>query len=160
LCTDEYFYKDVYKVATGKNSIMPSSKNDVSKEWLVNQEILRARRNIFKVWESYTANALIRVQRYQWDGFTALANSQLEKCDVSNDKYTIMLEEFARVVELPVDQFCKDLRLKLEADNITKFRITALAEKWKHKINSAQSKQDFTTIIPEMHQEFNSNSFI
>lgn len=160
LCTDEYFYNDVYKIATGKNSIMLSSKDDVSKEWLVNREILRARRNIFKVWESHTANALIRVQRYQWDGFTALANSQLEKCDVSNEKYTIMLEEFARVVELPVDQFCKDLQLKLEADNITKFRITALAEKWKHKINSARSREDLTTIVPEMHQEFNSNSFI
>ena len=160
LCTDEYFYKDMYKVATGKGNIMPSSKDDVSKQWLINREILRARNNIFKVWESYTANALIRVQRYQWDGFTALARAELEKCDAANKKYTIMLEEFARVVDLPIDQFCKDLRLKLEADNITKFRITALAEKWKTRINSARSREDFSTIVPEMHQEFNSNSFI
>lgn len=160
ICTEEHFYNNVCKIATGKGMIMESSENDVSKEWLINRNILRARKNIFKVWEIYTANALVRVQRYQWGGFTALAASELEKCDLKNQKYTIMIEEFARIVDLPIDQFCKDLKLKLEADNITKFRITALAEKWKNKINHARSKQDLSTIVPEMHQEFNSNSFI
>lgn len=160
LCTDDYFYSNVCKVATGKGDIMMSSKDDVSQEWLINREILRVRKNIFKVWEIFTANALIRVQRYQWDGFTSLARSELEKCDIANNKYTIMIEEFARIVDLPIDQFCKDLTLKLEADNITKFRITALAEKWKSRINNSRSKAEFAVIVPEMHQEFNSNSFI
>lgn len=160
ICTDDYFYDNVCKIATGKGEIMKSSKDDVSKEWLLNREILQARKNIFKVWEIYTANALIRVQRYKWDGFTSLAESELAKCDLQNQKYTIMIEEFARIIDLPIDQFCKDLKLKLEADNITKFRITALAEKWKHKINNSRSRQDLSSIVPEMHQEFNSNSFI
>lgn len=160
LCTEEYFQNNVLKVATGKGNIMKSSEEEVSKEWLVNREILKARYKIFKVWESYTANALIRVQRYQWSGFTAVASSELEKCDLANNKYTIMIEEFARVVDLPIDQFCKDLRLKLEADNITKFRITALAEKWKTRINNSRTRQELTSIVPEMFQEFNSNSFI
>ena len=160
LCTDEYFYNNVCKIANGKANIMMSSKDSVSEEWLINREILRTRKNIFKVWEIFTANALIRVQRYQWDGFTALARSELEKCNLSNNNYTMMIEEFATTVNLPIDQFCKDLKLKIEADDITKFRITALAEKWKSKINSARKKSEFVVIVPEMYQEFNSNSFI
>lgn len=156
-----YFQENILSATpNNKLSIDLIDQSGVSDQWLANRKIIFRRQRLFEILEIYIIGALVRVQRYKWDGFSALASTELSACDPSTNTYTLMIEEYARIVGMPEELLYKDLKLKLEADNITKFRITALAEKWKNKINQTTSFEEMDLIGPEMYQEFVSNSFI
>lgn len=156
-----FFYKNVIKVsARGDMQLSTLANTEISEQWLENRKILQRRRQLFTIWENYITGALVRVQRYKWEGFTSIASTELNLCNIENNQYTIMIEEYARAVELPVELAYKDLKQRVESDNITKFRLTALAEKWKYKINQTSTDSEFQLIVPEMTQEFQGNSFV
>lgn len=160
ITTPGSFVKNIYKmtdVATNFSVVDPVS---VGPEWLRYRTIIQNRLHLFNIWESFVSGTLARTHRYKWDEFHTMATLELAKCDPRNNIYTPVLEEYARTLEQPCDIVYKELKLRTETDTITRFRITALAEKWKRKINQVVSKEENTQLITQMRQEFWTNSFI
>lgn len=156
----EMFYEKIYMVENKRNSIVEIPSEHVSDSWKRQRDILFLRQEIFYNWETYTATSLARITRHKWDHFDVMAENELAKCNPSNNEFTWIIEEYARVMEVPADRAYKELKLRIESDNITRFRITALAEKWKNKINQGETPEEFSVIKREMVKEFWLNSSI
>jgi hypothetical protein len=156
----QQFYKDVWMVDQRTNSLSIVPWSQVSDSWKQQQKILVLRQDLFYSWETFTAGALARLTRYKWDQFDQLATRELDKCDPLANQYTMMLEEYARVMEVPVEQAYKELKLRIESDNIARFRITAMAEKWKNIINTITTSDESASVRKEMVREFWLNAAI
>lgn len=142
------------------NSLVEMPDEHVTVSWKETRTILNIRQNLFGRWESFTKQALARQTRHQWSEFDFVAMEQIKQSIPSENQYTWMLEEYARIMEVPVDRAYKELKLRLESDLMTKFRIQALAEKWKDKINQVTMTQQVEDIRREMAREFWQNSSI
>jgi uncharacterized protein (DUF4415 family) len=154
------FYKKIYQIDKRTMLLSEVLETSVSDGWLRQRNILSLRQDAFYTWETFTAAALARCTRYKWDQFDQLATRELDKCDPSNNQFTMMLEEYARVMEIPVDQTYKELKLRIESDNIQKFRIQAMTEKWKDKINNATELDEMNHLRKDMIRDFWLNSSI
>ena len=152
------FYDNVWKNDKRTGQLVSVDSTQVSESWLANRELLRRRHIIFGAWESYTISALLRVDTTKWPAFSAVADTELKNCDPKNNIYTPMIEEYARISERSVEQVFDELKLKIETENITKFRVTALAEKFKDMINQATTQSDLDTIRHQMYVEFWGNA--
>jgi hypothetical protein len=154
------FYKNIYAIDKRTVTITEVEEDKVSEGWKRQRNILSLRQDIFYTWETFTAAALARVTRYKWDQFDQLATRELDKCDPANNQFTMMLEEYARVMEVPVEQAYKEMKLRIESDNVQKFRIQAMTEKWKDIINQATEVDQMAQIRKDMIREFWLNSSI
>lgn len=159
--TRNMFIEKVYSIdQKGGNTFVEMPDEHVSSSWKETRSILLTRQHLFGRWESFTKQALARQTRHQWAEFDFVAMEQIKESDPASNTYTWMLEEYARIVEMPVDRAYKELKLRLESDLMTKFRIQALAEKWKDKINQVTMQQQVEDVRREMAREFWQNSSI
>lgn len=159
--TKGMFADKVYSIdQKAGNSLVEMPDEHVTMSWKETRTILNIRQNLFGRWESFTKQALARQTRHQWAEFDFVAMEQIKQSIPSENQYTWMLEEYARIMEVPVDRAYKELKLRLESDLMTKFRIQALAEKWKDKINQVTMTQQVEDIRREMAREFWQNSSI
>lgn len=142
------------------NTFVEMPEEHVPASWRETRDVLLIRQLLFGRWESFTKQALARQTRHQWAEFDFIAMEQIKESNPSSNTYTWMLEEYARIVEMPVDRAYKELKLRLESDLMTKFRIQALAEKWKDKINQVTMQQQVEDVRREMGREFWQNSSI
>lgn len=156
----EMFYEKIYMVENKRNSIVEIPSENVSDSWKRQRDIIFLRQEVFYNWETYTTTSLARLTRHKWDHFDVMAENELAKCNPGNNEFTWIIEEYARVMEVPVDRAYKELKLRIESDNITRFRITALAEKWKIKINQCEAPEEFDVVKRDMLKEFWLNSSI
>jgi hypothetical protein len=154
------FYKTIYFLDKKTLQIYETPYTNVSVEWRKQQQILSIRQDLFYTWETFTNSALSRVTRHSWDQFDQMVTIELDKCDPKNNQFTMMIEEYARVMETPVDQMYKELKLKIESDNVRKFRIQAMAERWKNIINDITDISEIAKIKKTMIREFWRNSLI
>jgi hypothetical protein len=142
------------------NSFSEVDPSNVSESWKKQREVLFLRQNIFVHWETLTSNSLIRLSRHKWGEFDSYMETELKNCDPVKNEFSHILEEYARIVELPVDLAYRELKLRIESDNSVKFRIQALAEKWKKKINQGETSDELAAIRTNMIKEFWLNSMI
>lgn len=156
----DFFYNKIYTVDTKRNAFIEVDPANVSDSWKKTREILRLRQDAFWNWETHLNNSLARVMRHAWDHFDVVAEEEIAKCDPAVGSYTWILEEYARILDIPVDRAVKELKLRIESDNITKFRIQTLGEKWRNKINECNNFNDIETARQEMVREFWLNSLI
>lgn len=156
----ENFAKAVYKMTDANAELVEVDASRVSAEFVQYRNIIQNRLYLFNVWESYVAGTMARTHRYKWDEFHTMATIELEKCDPKTDSYTPVFEEYARTLGQECSIVYKELKLRTETDTLTRFRITALAEKWKRKINQVTNKEQNFNLITQMRQEFWTNSFI
>ena len=156
----DFFYNKIYMVDTKRNAFVEVDPDKVSDTWKETREILRLRQDAFYNWETHVANSLARVIRHSWEHFDVVAEQEIAKCDPANNVYTWILEEYARTMSVSVQQAYKELKLRIESDNISRFRIQALAEKWKLKINQCNTFSDIEATRLEMVREFWLNSLI
>ena len=152
------FYDNVWKNDKRSGQLISIDPSQVSESWLTNREIIKRRHTLFNTWETTTGNALLRVDTTKWTAFSAVADTEITKCDPGKEFYTPMIEEYARIVERPVEQVFAELSLKIETENITKFRITALAEKFKDMINQAITQEELDIVRMKMYTEFWGNA--
>ena len=156
----DFFYDKIYMVDTKRNAFIEVDPANVSDSWKQTREVLRLRQDAFFNWETHMNNSLARVMRNTWDHFDVVAEEEIAKCDPANNSYTWILEEYARIIDVPVPQAVKELKLRIESDNITKFRIQALGDKWRAKINNCFTFNDIEAARQEMVREFWLNSLI
>jgi desulfoferrodoxin (superoxide reductase-like protein) len=148
-----FFYDKIWK-SDGKDGLTEIDKGQVSETWLNEREVIRLRQELFGIWEGWTNNALARVESTKWSSFSVVAQMELEKCDIKNNKYTPMIEEYARAREMDISAAVAELSLQVETEHTMKFRITALAEKYKDKINKVTTRPELREVGELMHQEF------
>jgi hypothetical protein len=157
----EFFYSQVWRTdAKNMSRLVLVDPTTVSAEWRAQQELIRARQNVFVIWESFTEAALVKSQRHLWDQFASVAQQQIALCDAAKGQFTPMIEEYARCMELLPAQALKELKLQSESDNFSRFRITAMAEKWKQKINATTTVAEVSELVPLMTREFWRNASI
>lgn len=152
------FYENIWKNDKRSGQLVLVDPSLVSELWLLNREIIKRRQELFAIWEIHTNNALLRVETTKWVAFSAVADIELKLCKPDQNIYSPMIEEYAHISGRPVEQVYDELNLKIETENITKFRITALAEKFKDMINQATTLEEFDKIKTQMFIEFWGNA--
>lgn len=157
----DYFYEKImYFDIMRTYRFIETSPDDVSDKWKQRREIIRLRQELFYLWDTHAANSLARNTQYAWEHFPVVALEELSKCDPKSDKYTWIIEEYARIMEVPVKQAYKELKLQIESDNIRKFRVQTLAEKWKKQINACNDSSQIAECRRNLIREFWQNSYI
>lgn len=155
LFTDRtFFYDKVKKLDDKTTKFTDVDIENVSIEWRQLREQLFLRQNAFVQWETLTANALTSRNKYMWPEFGSYMEVELLKCSPELGQYTPAVEEYARILEMPIDQAFKELKLKIESDTNIKIRIQALAEKWKRRINQGTTAEELNGIRRDMANEF------
>jgi hypothetical protein len=71
--------------------------------------------------------------------------------------FTPAIHEYARILEMSEQEAFKELTLQTETQIMKKFRIQALAEKWKRKINTCYTKDEIEAVKKQMNREFITN---
>lgn len=157
-----FFHNKVWVLVLSPTGITLKERNqsEVTEDWVKNREIARARQNAFAIWETHTEHALARTNRRSWEPFTLIATQQLDMCKPEEGYYTKCIEEYAKVMMKPVDHVYKELKLQIDSDTNVKFRIQALADKWKDKINECDTQEQINKAKEYMLREFWTNSYL
>lgn len=153
----DLFYGKAYVYDFKKYSLVETSIDNLSDSWKQTQEVVRLRQEAFFTWESLTYNASLKATQNTWDGYDFVAYTELKMCDASIGAYTQPIKEYARILEMPVEQAYKELKLQTETQIVKKFRIQALSEKWKRRINSCYTKDEIDAARKQMNREFITN---
>lgn len=158
--TPANFKQNIYQTLNGTTVFTKLTSIDNGTDWFRVRELVQRRLHLFGIWESYTAGALSRTTRYQWNEFHNVACNELRNCNPANNQYTPAFEEYARILEVAEEIAYKELKLTTETDTLTRFRITAMAEKWKQKINLVETQEHSRLLFGQMTQEFWGNTQI
>lgn len=153
----DVFYGKAYAYDFKNYSLKEVPYENLSDSWKQTQEIVRMRQEAFFTWESLTANSALKTTQNTWDGYDFVAYTELSKCNTLEGLFTQPIQEYARILEMPVEEAFKELKLQTEAQIIKKFRIQSLAEKWKRKINTCYTKDEIDAAKKQMHREFLTN---
>ena len=89
-----------------------------------------------------------------------MAQEALDASNPVTGEYSILIQEYARTLEQPIELAYKELKLRIDSDNITKFRVSALEEKWKNRINACVTKEEIELTRQAMVRELWLNSLI
>lgn len=153
----DLFYGKAYVYNFKKYSLVETSFDNLSDKWKQTQEIVRMRQEAFFTWESLTYNASLKATQNTWDGYDFVAYTELKKCDPSRGVFTPAIHEYARILEMTEQEAFKELLLQTETQIMKKFRIQALSEKWKRKINTCYTKDEIDAAKKQMNREFITN---
>jgi hypothetical protein len=156
----DMFYEKVVMLDSKNRNMQVVSADTVSDSWRDMQDLLRMRQRAFAHWETATCAALSKLEKHHWNYFDTICEQEIAKSNPDTDTYSLLLEEYARTMDQPVDHVYKDLKLRIESDNAAKFRVQALSDRWKNKINEAFTREELTATVQEMQREFWLNSRI
>jgi hypothetical protein len=163
---DGQFAKKVYQFVPAENyplfsrSFKEIDSATISQEWFAQQALLYKRQELFIQLEISMEMALLKTSRTWWTDFPVVAERQLSLCNFKQGEFTPMIEEYARILEMPVDQAYKELALQIESDNLARFKISGFGEKWKRIINNTYSIEELLTVRQNMVKDFWTNSRI
>lgn len=156
--TQDYFEKSIYKIE--KNSLRPVEQSSVTDYWLHMRDVIRERRILFNIWESLIINALEKLTKHHSADFLRLADKQLALCDPDNQRFTAIIEDYAQTVGMTPIETYRHLKFQIENDEITRFKITAMAEKWIGIINGTDDIDQLKALRPVLYQALYGNSVI
>jgi len=153
------FYSIEIDIKSG-NTLVPLSSEHITESWKNMRELIQTRCMLLGVLESYTEQSLSRYNRYKWQSFETLMLDQLTQSNPETNDFSFLLEEYSYIVDLPTELVYKDLKLRFESDTIAKVKVTAMAEKWKYKINTMSDVTEKEEIHSNMMRDFYQNSLI
>jgi hypothetical protein len=156
----DLFYDKTYNLDLVKNELNIVDDTKISQSWLDKRVLIRSRQELFFAWETHTTNANLRTQKSLWENLNVYIEQELDKCVPKINQYTWAIEEWARIIQVPVKEAYKELKLQVESDKLKRFRIEAMAEKWKRTINAMTNIQTQENIKAEMVKEFWLNAWI
>jgi hypothetical protein len=151
----DVFWEKVWHLDVAKSMKFTTLSDDsVSDSWKVTRNELRIRQEAFFLWETLVHNAYAKLSGPIWDQFDIFAEHELAKCEPDDDKYEWTIEEYARIMDQPVKQAYKELKLQIESDKMKRFRIETMAKRWKNEINKIKNRDDLADIRQKMNREF------
>ena len=164
--TDQYFNNDraVYQkiphqvIKKQYQNTVAITDSSVPEAFTVDQRIIQNRQDIFRIWGMLNTEVLSRNRSSYWDNFETEVYTQLGLCSPGNKQFTPMIEEYAYILGVDPEIAYKELKLKSDGERMLKFRITALAEKWKLKINSLSMSTELEQVKLDMIDDFRKNS--
>lgn len=157
----DLFYEKIWSLDIGKTMFLTVVEDEnISDSWKHTREVLRVRQEGFFLWETLVNNAFARVGHHLWDHFDVFAEHELAKCDSENESYEWTIEEYARIMDLSAKEAYKELKLQIESDKMKKFRIEAIATKWKNEINKITNRDQLTILKQQISREFWKNAMI
>lgn len=156
----DLFYEKVVMLDSKNKTMKEVPPETVTDSWKDMQDLLRMRQRALLTWQNITLAALNKLGKNHWDYFDSVCEQEIAKSNPSTGEYSLLIEEYARTMEQPVDHVYKDLKIRLESDNAAKFRVQALANRWKNKINQSFTREEVQASIQEMRREFWLNSRI
>lgn len=154
------FYQKVIMLDSKNRTMKEMPADTVTDSWRETQDLIRLRQRAFFAWETATWAALSKLERNHWDYFDTVCEQEMARCNPDQDQYTPMIEEYARTIEQPVDHAYKNLKMRIESDNVAKFRVQSISEKWKNKINESYTREEMQATVQGMQRDFWLNSRI
>ena len=136
------------------NSITQISNDKVSDSWKKQKKLLLFRQRCFNYCFTHIRDSYTRITRNVWESFDVVATSELLKCNPDQNYYTPMIEEYATILGVSCAHAYKELKFVIESDNMLKFRIQALAEKWKNIINNTVDLESYNIIKQGIIRDF------
>jgi uncharacterized protein (DUF4415 family) len=154
------WFQGTYWQVGSDNRFTEIDPTKITDKWRAQQQVMRLRQDLLFAWQSHLEASLSRVVRHTWQHFDVLAEAEFSRCDPAQGQYSWIIEEYARIIEQPVEQAYKELKLRIESDNMVRFRIQAMGEKWKARINAVTEVSQSDQVRKEMAREFWLNSVI
>lgn len=156
----EVFKESIFKLDNLKDQFVTVSPDLISDSWKAERAEIWLRQDAFALLEMYEIAASSSVSKYHNTGFMSEVYNQLSLCSPSTGYYTNPIEEYARILNVPVNEVYKELKLKYDGSIILSFRIAGLVEKWTQQIQRIKTQAEFNTVRTTMFQEFWGNSQI
>lgn len=150
----DYFHSKIIKWDHETRNLIEQDINFLSQDLKKNQQSIQIRRAAFYHWENLISIQISKTENSYWSEFENVCIRELDKCQPTENHYSYMIEDYADMLELPVYEVYKNLKNKIETNQILKFKIISLAERWKNKINLISRKDEFTAIQSQMVKEF------
>lgn len=154
----DFFENSIFKIE--KNSLRPVEQSNVTDYWLHMRDVIRERRILFNIWESLIVNALDKLNKYHATDFLRLAEKQLALCEPDRQIFTAVIEDYAQTVGMEPLAAYRHLKFQIENDEITRFKVTAMAEKWVGIINGTSDVNQLRDLRPVLFQAMYGNSVI
>lgn len=149
----DWFLDTVYHMTTN-NDFMPIARDLVTDAWRAQQTRIRLRQDLFVAWHSHVELSLARLNRHPWPAFESAALAALADCRPEEQVWSPLVEEYARITARPVDQVYRDLEMQLASDRSHRFRVSAMAVRWRDRINQVQDRSEYAAVAQEMAREF------
>jgi hypothetical protein len=150
----DYFKDKIYKSDFRNRTINEIDSTLISQNWKDEREWMLLRQEALTVLEVQYQIAITPTQWFYGNNFSNEVWQEIMVCDLSNDSYTKYIEEYARIVNKSSNQVYKELKLKIEGEKFIRFRINALAERWKLKINQIKTQEDYEKLRLNLIDEF------
>lgn len=156
----DQFKNNYYKLDSKSYELQPLLPHLINDSWLAEQEAMFLRQDAL-IYLRYNARlAMTGMERNVWSNFSIEAEIELDKCKPDEGIYTRPLEEYARIMNQPVEQTYKELKLTVEGEKFVRFRVAALTKFFQIKINNIKTKDDFYFIQKYIMHEFWNKSHI
>jgi hypothetical protein len=150
----DYFKDKIYKSDFRNRTISEIDSTLISQNWKDEREWMLLRQEALTVLEVQYRIAITPTQWSYEDNFSNEVWQEIMLCDPNNDLYTRYIEEYARIVDKSSNQVYKELKLKIEGEKFIRFRINALVERWKLKINQIKTQEDYEKLRLDLIDEF------
>jgi hypothetical protein len=151
---------NTYLLDRVSNSITQISNDKVNDGWKKQKKLIIFRQLCFNYCIAQVYDSYARVTRNIWESFDVVASVELSKCKPTQHYYTPLIEEYAMTLGVSCEHAFKELKFVIESDNLTKFRIQALTEKWKNIINNTVDTESLEFIQQGILRDFWLNASI
>jgi len=149
------FFKDkIYKIEASAKKLTEMNPDDISESWKTQRELIWLRQEGHAYLGMHHEIAISLTKTFHWDQFPTEALEEIKNCDPTTNSYTRLIEEYSRALDKPINHVYKELKLKLEGEQVVKFRISALTQKWKSLINKITTREELEFIKEGMITEF------
>ena len=150
----DYFKDKIYKSEFKDRFLTEIDPVLISQSWKNEKNAMYIRQDALTLLEVQYLFAITPVATFHSAEFSNEVWQEILLCNPEKDLYTRYIEEYARIIDKPVNQVYKELKLKIEGEKFIQFRVSALVERWKLKINQIQTQDDYNKVRDEMLNEF------
>ena len=150
----DYFKDKIYKSEFRDKFLSEVDVNLISQVWKDERESMRYKQDALTLLEVHYLSAITPAETAHNINFSNEAWQEIMLCDIEKGLYTRYIEEYSRILDKPIDQVYRELKLKIEGEKFIRFRVSALVERWKIKINEIKNHEDFIKVRDDMVNEF------
>lgn len=145
-----YYLKD-------PNVIDEMMESSVTPDLINKKKLIQRRSNLMAHWVRLCKTTYRQQKIFLDPVITALLDTELSKCV---DEPTNLIHELASIMEVDVDTYMDDMRLKLDSVRNMKLRISTVFDKYRNKLNSLKQTEELRQAYRDGVKELISNAHI